>query len=63
MESRGFGQQEGTAQRSGSNKEWGKNFIVEVGEEIEGFFFLFYLFARVRSGAPRPRGSIVKQTF
>lgn len=40
MESRGFGQQEGTSPRSGPNKEWGKNLTVEAGEEIEGFFSL-----------------------
>lgn len=51
MESRGFGQQEGTAQRSGSNKEWGKNFIVEVGEEIEGFFFsILFVCTRTKRG-------------
>lgn len=44
MESRGLGQQEGTLPRSGPNEEWGKNLIVEVGEEIKGFFFLSFLF-------------------
>lgn len=53
MESRGFGQQEGTAQRSGSNKEWGKNFIVEVGEEIEGFFFFYFICLHAYEAGPR----------
>lgn len=52
MESRGFGQQEGTAQRSGSNKEWGKNFIVEVGEEIEGFFFFYFICLHAYEAGP-----------
>lgn len=55
MESRGFGQQEGTAQRSGPNKAWGKNFIVEVREEIEGFFFSL-LFVCLDAYEAGPRG-------